>query len=330
MNWRERLERLRPRCLEMFVPPKYAEGQGLVELRKELEQMAQHPVARALELASCHFPWGESANGYSRYNLADDQYFYPFIEIATILNDFRSDIGLPPERCALNFHNLYELPRLLLEKLRSERKLAAVRGTLLAHARNQTLTAQKLLDIVGLPLTLVNENNPPIGDGDRMSIVDVFAEDLATRATELHTRTCMDLSHVFMTRFHYGLPQSERPSFPYLEHESREEPNPSRRLDFDEYLERLRPLYFHVSDTKGPGARREFEGLPIGKGDTPWTDVLPAMARYASRNDNRLFMVIEIKGGHTAEGLSLCEESERELIGIIEDCFASGFLEAIS
>ncbi len=302
----------------------------MVELRKAFEQMAQHPNARTLEFASCHFPWGEGADGYSRYRLADAQYFFPFIAIATDFNDFRVEICLPPDRCALNFHNLYELPRPLLEKAKKEDGLAALREAMLGHARCQTLTAQTLLDIFGLTLTLVNENNPPIGDGDRMSIVDVFAEDLAARTADLHTRTCVDLSHVFMTKFYYALPHTNRPSFPYLELESGKTPDPTERLDFERYLNEVRPLYFHVSDTKAPGVSRSFEGLPVGKGDTPWTDVLTAMARYAAHNNNKIFMIIEIKGGHTAEGLDLCSESERELIGLIEDCFASGFLEAIS
>jgi hypothetical protein len=85
-----------------------------------------------------------------------------------------------------------------------------------------------------------------------------------------------------------------------------------------------------VSDTKRPGTDRKFEGLPIGTGDTPWTDVLPAIARYASMRDGKLFLIIEIKGGHTTEGTHLCSSSEKQLRGLIKDCFASGFIEAVS
>lgn len=329
-NWRERLEQLTPRCLEMFVPPRYAEGEGLFELRKAFEQMARHPIARALEFASCHFPWGESANGYSKYNLADDQYFFSFLEIARAFHGFCSDIGLPPQRCAVNFHNLYELPRSMLEGLKKRAKLAPLREALLAHARGQTQAARRLLDILELPITLVNENNPPVGDGDRMSVVDVFAEDTADRTSEPGVRACMDLSHFFMTKSYYEPATGERPSFPYLELESDDDGACRRILDFEAYLERMRPLYFHVSDTKTPGTDRACEGLPIGTGDTPWDDVLPAMARYASLNENKLFLIIEIKGGHTAEGTRLCASSERQLRGLIEDCFASGFKDAIS
>ena len=328
-NWRERLERLAPRCLELFIPPKYSEGDGLVELRKQFEQMARHPAARALEFASCHFPWGESANGYSRYNPVDDQYFFPFSEIARAFREFCSEAGLPPQRCALNFHNLYELPRSMLEELRTKGKLRALREVLLAHARHQTRAAQDILDILEVPLTLVNENNPPVGDGDRMSVVDVFAKDLAERTSELHTRTCMDLSHFFMTKFYYDLAAGDRPSFPYLEEETRKGGDCRDSMSFEDCLKRLRPLYFHVSDTKAPGTRRDFEGLPIGSGDTPWIDVLAAMGRYASQNDNELYLIIELKGGHTKEGMESCSSSERELRGFIQDCFAGGFLDAI-
>lgn len=329
-NWRHRLDRLSPRCLELFIPPKYSEEDGLLELRRQLEQMARHPAARKLEFASCHFPWGESVNGHSRYNPVDDQYFFPFSEIARAFGEFCSETGLPPQRSALNFHNLYELPRSMLEGLRTKGNLGALREVLLAHAHDQTRAAKEILAILELPLTLVNENNPPIGDGDRMSIVDVFAEDLAARTSDLHVRACMDLSHFFMTKFYYDLAVEDRPSFPYLEEQTREGGTCRNTLSFEDHLDKLRPLYFHVSDTKAPGTRREFEGLPIGSGDTPWIDVLAAMGRYASQNDTELFLIVELKGGHTKEGMEFCSSSERELRGFIEDCFASGFLDAIS
>ena len=326
-NWRERLELLAPHCLEIFIPPRYCEGQGLIELHSVFEQMARHPAAKALEFASCHFPWGESANGYSRYNLIDDQYFFPFLEIARAFRAFCRELKLPPGRSALNFHNLYELPRAVLEKLKRERKLAEMREALLAHAYAQTQTAKRVLEILDLPITLANENNPPLGDGDRMSIVDVLAEDLARRATALDTCTCMDLSHFFMTKFYYGLKPHDRPSFPYLEMESEKSQDIP---DFEVFLEKMSPLYFHVSDTRAPGTSREFEGLPVGTGDTPWIDALTALGRYASHSDTKLFLIIEIKGGHTADGIKRCSSSERELRGFIEDCFTSGFLKAIS
>ncbi|UCD57602.1 MAG: hypothetical protein JSV16_00395, partial [Candidatus Hydrogenedentota bacterium] len=238
-NWRKRFERLTPRCLELFVPPKYSEGDGLLELQGAFEQMARHPLARALEFASCHFPWGESANGHSRYNLVDDQYFFPFSAIARAFQDFCSEIALPPERCALNFHNLYELPRSMLEKLKGKGKLPALREVLHAHARGQTRAAKGILNALALPLTLANENNPPIGDGDRMSVVDVFAEDLSARALELHTRTCMDLSHFFMTKFYYELPREGRPSFPHLEQECQNGTDRGRHLSFESYVNKL-------------------------------------------------------------------------------------------
>ena len=96
-NWRQRLEELVPRCLEIFVPPRYCEGDGLLELRRMFEQMAQHPVGRSLEFASCHFPWGESKDNYSMYNLVDHQYFFSFTEIAQAFSAFCSKINLPPD-----------------------------------------------------------------------------------------------------------------------------------------------------------------------------------------------------------------------------------------
>ncbi len=329
-NWRQRLEQLAPRCLELFVPPRYCEGSGLLELQRALEQMAEHPAAQSLEFASCHFPWGQSGENHSIYNLVDHQYFFSFSEIARTFSAFCREIGLPPERSALNFHNLYELPRRMLEDLKRAGKLAAFRETLLAHADAQTRAAKGILDILNAPLTLVNENNPPLGDGDRMSIADVFAEDVSQRAAENVVRACMDLSHFFMTRFYYDLPPNERPSFPYLEMESDAGSSCRRAIDFEGYLAALNPLYFHVSDTKKPGTDRTFEGLPVGTGDTPWTDVLPALGRYASMHDTRLFLIIEIKGGHTTDGLHSCSASEHRLRGLIEDCFTSGFMDAIS
>ncbi|GAB4333923.1 MAG: hypothetical protein Kow0099_05850 [Candidatus Abyssubacteria bacterium] len=300
--------------MELFVPPKYSEGEGLVALRRALEEMSGHPVARMLEFASCHFPWGERANGYSRYNLIDHQYFYPFCEIAGAFHDFCREIGLPPERAALNFHNLYELPRSMLARLKTDGKLAALREMFLEHALAQTLTANAVLNLLGLSLTLVNENNPPIGDGDRMSVVDVFAEDTAVRASKAAIRACLDLSHFFMTKFYFETEQPERPPFPYLELESEDSGRCRRQMTFEEYVETLRPLYFHVSDTKRPGTCRTVEGLPIGTGDTPWEEVLQTLAHYASRNDDgKIFLMIELKGGHTSEGTELCRTSEEKL-----------------
>ena len=104
----------------------------------------------------------------------------------------------------------------------------------------------------------------------------------------------------------------------------------NRNQEFENYMKVLQPLYFHVSDTKAPGTSREFEGIAIGTGDTPWQDVLPAMARYASGDGEKIFLVIELKGGHTVEGTQLCLDSERRLREFVEDCFASGFLNALS
>lgn len=329
-NWRRRLDRLKPQCLEIFVPPKYAEGDGLIALRKEFEQMASHPVAQKLQFASCHFPWGETVGTYSRYNVIDHQYFYPLTEIARGFCGFCDAIGLPSKRTVLNFHNLYEFPLTVLNELKDNGRLSDIREIFLEHARRQTIAAKGILDIFGLPIILTNENNPPIGDGHRHSVVDVFAEDSEERSAHVDMRACMDLSHFFMTRFYYDLPSNDRPSFPYLEHESDNDHACKCELNIDGYLSRLRPIYFHVSDTTRPGIYPECEGLPVGEGETPWDVFLPAAARFAARTKDKLYMIIEIKGGHTEEGTERCAASEEYLRRRIEDCFASGFIDAIT
>jgi len=326
-NWRERLEILTPRCFEVFIPPRFCSPAGLEELEKAFEELAEHPAARALEFLSCHFPWGETLDGYSLYRLIDDQYFHSFWRIASAFNTLCRSLKLPPERTALNFHNLYEIPRSLLERMKQQNKLADLRRIFLEHADAQTLAAKKMLELLDLQLTLVNENNPPIGAGERMGLVDVFPSDLAERKDSIGIETCFDLSHFFMTKFYYDLKPRERPRFPYLDLES--ETHPETQPDFEVFVEKIKPLYFHVSDTKAPGTDRSLEGVEIGTGDTPWTDVLTALGRYAFHNRRKLYLIIEIKGGYTSEGIAQCKNSELALRGYIEDCFTSGFLKAL-
>jgi hypothetical protein len=326
-NWRERLEVLAPQCLEIFVPARHASPEGLDEVENAFGGIAAHPAAKEIEFLSCHFPWGETLDGYSSYELVDDQYFYSFERIATAFHKLFTRLGLPPERSALNFHNLYEFPHPLLKRLRQQKKLRALRDVFLKHALDQTLAAKRLLEIFELPLALVNENNPPIGAGDRMSIIDVIPRDLAERASQLNIGTCLDLSHFFMTKFYFDLPPKERPDFPYLEQEL--ESDPDFFPDFEFFLNAVEPLYYHVSDTRRPGTDRSFEGVAIGTGDTPWINVLTVLGQYAFHRSEKLYLIIELKGGYTAEGIRQCQESERVLRGYIEDCFSSGFLEAL-
>lgn len=326
-NWRQRLETLTPRCLEMFVPPRYCTQAGLAELEHAFEGIAAHPAAGSLEFFSCHFPWGETVDGFSQYRLVDNQYFHSFIRIAAAFDRACRSLNLPPERSALNFHNLYEFPRLLLEKLKRENGLTGLRDIFLSHAFAQTAAAKDLLELFGLELTLVNENNPPIGAGEHMSIVDVFPNDLASRSSALGIGACFDLSHFFMTKFYYDLKPRERPGFPYLDLEA--EANPAGISHLESFLDSVKPLYFHVSDTRAPGTGRSHEGVPVGTGDTPWIDVLAALGQYAFHRQRKLYLIVEIKGAYTAEGIRQCRESEQALRGYIEDCFSSGFLKAL-
>jgi hypothetical protein len=326
-NWRERIDAFSPQCLELFIPPRYTSPAGLSVLEEAFAALAKHPGAQALEFLSCHFPWGETVDGFSRYHLIDDQYFHSFRTIAQAFNDLRLRLGLPSERSVLNFHNLYEFPRELLKKLKRENKLVSLREILLEHAHAQTLAAKRLLDILGFELTLANENNPPVGAGDRMSVIDVFPADLAARSQSVGVSACFDLSHFFMTKFYYDLTPVERPDFPYLELES--EAHPDRLPIFEKFLNMVNPLYYHISDTRWPGTDRTLEGVAIGTGGTPWVDVLTTLGQYAFRYSRKLYLIIELKGGYTAEGIRQCRESEQALRGYIEDCFSSGFLKAL-
>ncbi|RJP17495.1 MAG: hypothetical protein C4520_16135 [Candidatus Abyssobacteria bacterium SURF_5] len=326
-NWRTRLEILNPQCLEIFVPPRYCTLEGLSGLENVFKQMASHPAVQQLEFLSCHFPWGETIDGYSRYHLIDDSYFRSLWRIAAAFDKLCRTLDLVPERSALNFHNLYELPRPFLLQLKQKGKLPALRDIFLRHADEQTLAARKLLEVLDLRLMLATENNPPIGAAEYMSIIDVFAADLANRAARMGIKTCLDLSHFFMTKFYYDLEPDKRPVFPYLDHEC-ENPN-QFPLDFESFQRALDPLYYHVSDTKAPGTDRNQEGVAIGTGDTPWIDVLTSLGKHAFKCNQKAFLIIEIKGAYTTEGMELCRKSEQALRGYIEDCFASGFLEAL-
>jgi hypothetical protein len=150
-NWRERLEMLAPRCFEIFVPARHASPAGLDEVENAFAGIAAHPAAKLIEFLSCHFPWGETVDDYSTYKLVDDQYFYSFERIAAAFHKLCTALALPPERSALNFHNLYEFPRHLLKLLREQNKLSALRNVLLKHALTRHLRQRDCLRSSNFP-----------------------------------------------------------------------------------------------------------------------------------------------------------------------------------
>ncbi|MDR2093149.1 MAG: N-acetylneuraminate synthase family protein [Azoarcus sp.] len=93
---------------------------------------------------------------------------------------------------------------------------------------------------------LVPQNMPPFPwhfGGQRHQNIFMMPEDLAREAREHHLRLCLDLSHLSMTCYHFG-------------------------LDFQTALETLLPYtaHLHIADAKGNNG----EGVLMGAGDIDW------------------------------------------------------------
>ncbi|ONM45789.1 acetylneuraminic acid synthetase [Halopseudomonas pachastrellae] len=105
--------------------------------------------------------------------------------------------------------------------------------------------------------------------GQRHQNIFMMPDELAQKAQELELRLCLDLSHLQMTCFHFG-------------------------LDFQQALRRLLPLsaHLHVADAKGSNG----EGVLMGTGDVDWP------ATWAQVGASDVSFIPEVWQGHKDHG----------------------------
>lgn len=120
---------------------------------------------------------------------------------------------------------------------------------------------------------LIPQNMPPFPwhfGGQRHQNIFMMPEELARQAREHGLRLCLDLSHLQMTCFHFG-------------------------LDFQSALELLLPYsaHLHVADAKGVNG----EGVLIGTGDIDWKATWSKIKKYSV-----VSFIPEVWQGHKDHG----------------------------
>jgi N-acetylneuraminate synthase len=120
---------------------------------------------------------------------------------------------------------------------------------------------------------LIPQNMPPFPwhfGGQRYQNIFMAPNELAEQAQVLGLRLCLDLSHLQMTCFHFG-------------------------LDFQQELERLLPhtAHLHVADAKGSNG----EGVLMGTGDVDWAATWAQLKRYPTTS-----FIPEVWQGHKDHG----------------------------
>ena len=122
------------------------------------------------------------------------------------------------------------------------------------------------------PTELIPQNMAPFPwhfGGQRHQNIFMMPDELASKATSLGLRLCLDLSHLQMTCFHFG-------------------------LDFQTALRQLLPLsaHLHVADAKGTNG----EGVLMGTGDIDWP------ATWAQIREANASFIPEVWQGHNDHG----------------------------
>ncbi len=122
------------------------------------------------------------------------------------------------------------------------------------------------------PTELIPQNMAPFPwhfGGQRHQNIFMMPDELAQKAQDLGLRLCLDLSHLQMTCFHFG-------------------------LDFQQALRLLLPLsaHLHVADAKGTNG----EGVLMGTGDVDWP------ATWAQVRASDASFIPEVWQGHKDHG----------------------------
>lgn len=148
----------------------------------------------------------------------------------------------------------------------------------------------------GLNLKIVRENNCP-GDKEPLPLVllDHHPEDIA-KSSNLGIGTTLDFAHIWLVSLYYKNGRSE---FPGVDLSKKLYPE---EIDLNDIIDLLIPSLkvLHLNDAGDTnnvksGYTKEFEGLEIGKGTFPHSEVIPLICESISQD---IIGTYEIRDGH--------------------------------
>jgi len=139
----------------------------------------------------------------------------------------------------------------------------------------------------GLSLIITRENNPP-DHGKVLGLLDFHPQEIVETA-DLGIGTNLDLAHLWLTFLYY---KNGRGEFPGVDLSKKIYPE----INFEEIIALLAPSLklVHLNDA-GPGFKKSFEGLEIGKGNLPHSRIIPLICDCLEKE---IMGTYEIKYGH--------------------------------
>lgn len=139
----------------------------------------------------------------------------------------------------------------------------------------------------GLSLIITRENNPP-DHGPILGLLDFHPKEIAETA-DLGIGTNLDLAHLWLTFLYYKEGKGE---FPGVDLSKKIYPE----IDFRKIIALLTPSLklIHLNGA-GPGFKKEFEGLEIGKGNLSHSKIIPLICEHLEKETIGTY---EMKYGH--------------------------------
>ena len=164
----------------------------------------------------------------------------------------------------------------------------------------------------GVKVVITRENNPP-EHGDIAGLLDFHPKDVS-RTIDSGIGANLDLAHIWMNILYWkegkrelAGPDLNKKIYP--------------QIDLEETIDLLKPglRLLHLNDA-GPGYRKEFEGLEIGKGTLPHSFIIPLIC---SKLNTDVIGTYEIKYGHKEpQSVLRSDQFYRNLFGAkFEDYF---------
>jgi hypothetical protein len=139
----------------------------------------------------------------------------------------------------------------------------------------------------GLKLVITRENNPP-EHGKVPGLLDFHPKDIV-RTANLGIGTNFDFAHIWLNILYW---QKGKGELPGVDLNKKIYPD----INLEEIINELAPslAILHLNDA-GPGYRRPFEGLEIGKGNFPHFFIIPLICSKLKKD---VIGTYEIKYGH--------------------------------
>jgi len=139
----------------------------------------------------------------------------------------------------------------------------------------------------GLKLRIARENHSP-SHGKVLGLLDFHPQD-TIRTSNLGIGTTLDFSHLWLTVLYYKNGKGE---FPGVDLSKKIYPEIKLGEVIDFLKSSLRIIHLNGG---GPGYQGEFEGLEIGKGNLPHSEIVPLICNNLKEN---IIGTYEIKYGH--------------------------------